>query len=205
MMYFMKTQIMKNTKQGFTLVELLVVIVIIAVLATLGFAVGNGALQRARKVTAQAAATAVANSVEQFYSEYHVLPSTDSGAPEEDNGSSPYVTNVANGIELLDVLSGFEDEQNERKIRFLNVKESENGSRDGIVYNGTGDGVVGLFDPWGQPYYIILDYDYDGRLEFTPSAAYPYNARLNNKRVAVYSLGTDSPSSAKRKDLVKTW
>ena len=132
----MKTQIMKNTKQGFTLVELLVVIVIIAVLATLGFAVGNGALQRARKVTAQAAATAVANSVEQFYSEYHVLPSPDSGAPEEDNGNAPYLTNAADGRELLDVLCGFEDEQNERKqnerkIRFLNVKESEKGNRDG--------------------------------------------------------------------------
>lgn len=192
-----------RTQHGFTLVELLVVIVIIAVLATLGFSVGNGALQRARKVTAQSAATNVANAVEQFYSEYHLLPDPSEGATEDND--PPYVTDSGNGVTLLDILSGFEDEQNERKMRFLSVKEADKGNRGGIVYNDAGNQVVGLFDPWGEPYYVVMDYDYDGRLEFAPSSAYSYDAKLNNKRVAVYSLGTDSPSDAKRKDLVKTW
>jgi prepilin-type N-terminal cleavage/methylation domain-containing protein len=200
----MKTPFNKGAKHGFTLVELLVVIVIISILATLGFSVGVGALHKARKVTALSAATNIANAVEQFYSEYHVLPDP-TDAATEDNGASPYVTDSGDGVTLLEILAGFEDEQNERKIRFLSVKEAEKGNRGGIVYNGTGDAVVGLFDPWGEPYYIVLDYDYDGRLEFTPSGAYTYDAKLNNKRVAVYCLGTDTPSDAKRKDLVKTW
>lgn len=199
----MKSPTNNRNPQGFTLVELLVVIVIIAVLATLGFSVGNGALQRARKVTAQSAAANVANAVEQFYSEYHLLPDPADGSTEDNN--PPYTTDSGDGITLLEILSGFEDEQNERKMRFLSVKESDKGNRGGIVYNDSGDEIVGLFDPWGEPYYIVLDYDYDGRLEFTPSSAYSYDAKLNNKRVAVYSLGTDSPSDAKRKDLVTTW
>ncbi|MES2983488.1 MAG: type II secretion system protein [Verrucomicrobiota bacterium] len=199
----MKTPFKKRSQQGFTLVELLVVIVIIAILATLGAGVGISALQKARKVTAQSAATNVANAVEQFYSEYHVLPDPEDGATED---NAPYRSDTGEGITLLEILAAFEDEQNERKMQFLNLKEADNGKkRDGIVYNGTGDAVVGLYDPWGEPYYFVIDYDYDGRLEFTPSTAYTYNAKLNNKRVAVYSLGTDSPTDAKRKDLVKTW
>ncbi len=201
----MKIPFNKQNQSGFTLVELLVVVVIIAILSTIGFSVGIGALEKAKRVTAQAAATNVANAVEQFYSEYNLLPAPSSGAPDTDNGASPYITDSGAGVQLLEVLSGYEDEQNERKLRFLGVKEADKGNRGGIVYNDAGDAVVGLFDPWGQSYYIVLDYDYDGRLEFTPSAAYDYDAKLNNKRVAVYSLGTDLPSDAKRKDLVKTW
>lgn len=197
----------KRNRLGFTLVELLVVIVIIAILSTIGFSVGLGALHKARRVTAQAAAMNVANAVEHFYSEYNLLP--DPADATEDN--TPYVTDAAgDGVELLNILSGYEDTtgdvQNGRKLRFLGVKESDNGKRGGIVYNGTGDKVVGLFDPWGQPYYIVLDYDYDGRLELNISLdGSTYAPKLNNKNVAVYSLGTETPSDAKRKDLVKTW
>lgn len=199
----MKTPFKKRPQKGFTLVELLVVIVIIAVLATLGAGVGIGALQKARRVAAQSAASNVANAVEQFYSEYSLLPDPEDGATED---NTPYRSDNGQGLTLLDILAGFEDEQNERKMRFLNVKEADKGKeRDGIVYNDTGDKVLGLYDPWGEPYYIVIDYDYDGRLEFTPTSAYTYNAKLNNKNVAVFSLGTDSPTEAKRKDLVKTW
>jgi prepilin-type N-terminal cleavage/methylation domain-containing protein len=200
----MKTSFNKAAKHGFTLVELLVVIVIIAILATLGFTVGAGALHKARKVTALSSATNVANAVEQFYSEYHVLPDPTETA-EDDNEPAFKTDSAGDGVTLLDILAGFEDEQNERKIRFLSVKEAEKGNRGGIVYNDDGNAVEGLFDPWGEPFYIVLDYNYDGRLEFRPSSAYTYDAKLNNKRVAVYCLGTDTPSDAKRKDLVKTW
>ncbi len=186
--------------------ELLVVIAIIAVLSALGFSVATGAMQNARMVTSQNSATNVANAVEAFNSEYHLLPDPTGGATDD---NTPYSSTDSNGVILLDILAGYEensdDMQNDRKMKFLGVKEAEKGNRDGIVYNSDGDGVVGLFDSWGQPFYIILDYDYDGRLEFTPSTAYTYDVKLNNKHVAVYSLGTDSPNDAKRKHLVKTW
>ncbi len=205
----MKIQIKQPTHGGFTLVELLVVIVIIAVLSTIGFGVAIGALQKARMVTAQSTATNVANAVEAFYSEYHLLP--DPAGASSDNTDSPYTTEPnGNGVEVLDILAGFEDDsddmQNDRKVKFLGVREAESAEKGGIVYNNAGTKVEGLYDSWGQPFYIVLDYDYDGRIEnLKPSSAYNYEVDLNNKRVAVFSLGTDSPNDAKRKDLVKTW
>ena len=185
--------------------ELLVVIVIISILSALGFAVANNALQKARMVSSQSSATNVANSVEAFYSEYNVLPAPFAGAPDDDNATA-FKTDANDGIEILEVLSRMEDEQNDRKLQFLNVKEAEKAKSGGIVYTSTGDGVVGLYDSWGQPFYIVMDYGYDSRLQFpVETSAYSYNVTLNNKRVAVYSLGTDSPGDAKRKNLVKTW
>lgn len=205
----MKIQIHQPKHRGFTLVELLVVIVIIVILAALGFAVSTGVLQKAKMVSSQSSATNLANSVEAFYSEYNVLPSPFAGAPDDDNATA-FKTDATDGIEVLEVLSRMEDDtddmQNDRKLLFLNVREAEKGRSNGIVYNSTGDGVVGLFDSWGQPFYIVMDYGYDSRLQFpVETSAYSYNVTLNNKRVAVYSLGTDVPGDAKRKYLVKTW
>jgi prepilin-type N-terminal cleavage/methylation domain-containing protein len=199
----MKTQIKRSSHRGFTLVELLVVIAIIAILASVAFAVSVGALQRARMVKSLASATSVANGVEAFYADYNLLPGPESGAPDNDNGATPYETDAAEGIDLLNVLSGLEDDQNERKINYLGVAEATKGNRDGIVYNSSSGGIVGLYDSWGQPFFIVIDYNYDGRLNFNVSNIGAI--ALNNKNVAVYSLGTDTPSEAKRKDLVKTW
>lgn len=200
----MKTPFKKSNRAGFTLVELLVVIVIIMILAGLSFSVGSGMMQRARKTAAQQVVNNIATCVDQFYNEYNLLPDP-AGGTDQDNDSSPFETDQGDGITLLEILAGLEDEQNERKMRFLNVKEADKGRRDGIIFSPTGDEIIGLFDPWGEPYYVILDYDYDDRIEFSPSTAYNYEARLNGKRAAVYSLGTDSPGDAQRKDLVKSW
>jgi prepilin-type N-terminal cleavage/methylation domain-containing protein len=205
----MKIQVKRTFRRGFTLVELLVVVVIIAVLASIGFAVSLGALQRARMVTSLSSATNVANAVEAFYSEYNLLPAPVAGAPDEDN-TPAYKTDANDGIDILEVLSRLEadndDMQNERKINFLSLKEADKGNRDGIVFNSTGDAVTGLFDAWGQPFYMVIDYDYDGRLDFdVETTGYSYNVKLNNKHIAVYSLGADLPEDAERKHLVKTW
>ncbi len=114
----MKTPSFAHSKKGFTLIELLVVIAIIAVLAAAGFAGGAAALEKARKVTAQAAATSVATAIDQFYSEYSSLPS----------GSGTLKTDVGDGVILLNILAGLEegtDIENERKIRFLSLKDAK--------------------------------------------------------------------------------
>jgi prepilin-type N-terminal cleavage/methylation domain-containing protein len=186
------------SRKGFTLVELLVVIAIIAVLASAGFSVGPAMMNKAKKLSAHATATNIANAVEQFYTEYSVLPDPDTVS----NSAEKEFTTTES--DLLDILAGGiktkSIEQNPRKIRFLSVKEAKNGL-DGAVYTGTA--IDKILDPWGQPFYIRLDYDYDEKLEFTPPRS--TKVTLNGRRVAVYSLGVKVPADSNAKTLVKTW
>lgn len=192
----MKTPSKPFSRKGFTLIELLVVIAIIAVLAAAGFAVGPAMMNRAKKLSAQATATSIANAVEQFYTEYSALPD-----PETSTADAEFATDAA---PLLDILAGGSEtksiEQNPRKIRFLSVKEAKNGL-DGAIYSG--NTISKILDPWGRPFYIRLDYDYDERLSISPPKAPA--ATLNGKRVAVYSNGARELTEASANTLVKSW
>ena len=189
----MKTPSKPFSRKGFTLIELLVVIAIIAVLASAGFAVGPAMMNKAKKLSAQATATNIANAVEQFYTEYSALPD-----PGSSTADATFATDAA---PLLEILTGTStSDQNPRKIRFLSVKEAKNGL-DGAVYSG--NSISKILDPWGKPFYIMLDYDYDERLSISPPKAPAAN--LNGKRVAVYSNGTKELTEATARTLVKTW
>lgn len=192
----MKIPTTLRPRRGFTLIELLVVIAIIAVLAAAGFSVGNRALNNARKVSAQATATSLDQSVNMFFSEYGMFPIESGGGREVDTGSSPT---------FLNALVGRDESLNPRGVRFLSAKEGRRqgeGGRDGLVY-GDGNNVRGLYDPWGNPYTVILDVNYEERLTFTT----PDNrsVTLNGRRVAVYSPGVPDGEQVTTSDLVKTW
>lgn len=194
----MKTPKNPRSKAGFTLIELLVVITIIAVLAAAGFASGNAAMQRARKVTAQAAATSIVTSIDQFYSEYSALPSGTGTLPTGTGGSGVAVINILAGLETGTTI------ENDRKIKFLSLKESKNGKRDGAVFNTAGTSINALFDPWGRPYYIVMDDNYDERISITPGNSIP-QVNLNGRRAAAYSLGVKVDNLATSGTFVKTW
>jgi len=195
----MKSSSKKNVNRGFTLVELLVVIAIIAVLAAAGFQGGAMAMNKARKLSAQTMATSIQFAVDQFYNEYSALPD-----PGTNDSDKEFNTTSVEDIKLLDILAGVDDgDQNSRKMNFLSGKEAKN-NKDGIEYGPNGDSIVGIYDPWGQPFYIWLDYDYDERLTFTPKGL-SKSYKLNGRRVAVYSQGVAQSGDAKPNTLVKTW
>jgi len=194
------------TRKGFTLVELLVVITMIAVLAAAGFSAGSRMINKAKKVSAQAVATSLAIAVEQFYTEYSALPS---GIASPSEAVVLVTSNGGNGVDLLRILAGEDlNNQNPRQIRFLSGKEARNG-RDGLVYGTGGTGgpggspIVAMIDPWGQPFYINLDYDYDERLTVSPAGSPAVT--LNGRRVAVYSLGVAPGEASNPSKLVKSW
>jgi len=192
----MKTPLKPISRKGFTLIELLVVISIIAVLAAAGFSVGPAILNRAKKVSAQASATALAGAVEQFYTEYSALPDPGSNSSDAEFNTS------ASGNALLRILSGENvNDQNPRQIRFLTAKQAKNGM-DGMIY--VSGNVSSMLDPWGQPFYIRLDYDYNESLTVDPSGTAP-SVTLPGRKVAVYSLGVRDLPQANASTLVKSW
>ena len=196
----MKTQSVRAVR-GFTLVELLVVITIIVILAGAGFSAGNSAIQKAKKTTCLAAATAIESAVNNFYTEYGSMPND--GTVSTD---TVFVTDEAAGIDLLKALLGMDKTLNPRGLKFLSAKEGKS-NKNGLIYNSSSTDVTGMFDPWGGPFNVMMDLDYDEKLVgVQPKGAGNSPANLNARRVAVWSDGADGISaSGKAADDVKTW
>ena len=190
----MKSSVSRQPR-GFTLVELLVVIAIIAVLASAGFAAANAAIQKARKTTALATATALESAVNNFYNDYGTMP------VEGESDGAPIQTDNDTGF--LDVLLGNDDTLNPRGIRFLSVKEGKN-NKNGLIYSSNGNSVEGLYDPWGGPYFVLLDLDLNEKISI-PAGVLNGGRTLNGRRVAVWSRGADYQDNNKATDDVITW
>jgi prepilin-type N-terminal cleavage/methylation domain-containing protein len=191
----MKTPAPCRPRRGFTLVELLVVIAIIAVLAAAGFSAGNAAIQKARKTTALGMATGLESAVSNFYTEYGSMPT---------EAEKDVTVDTKTDTQLLSELLGFETDLNTRGVKFLTVREGK-ANKNGLIYSPDGKSVKGLFDPWGGPFYVVMDADFDERVTPTPSAG--GGKQLNGRRVAVWSNGADGVkgSGGKATDDVKTW
>lgn len=187
-------------RRGFTLIELLVVISIIAVLAAAGFAAGNAAIQKARKTTALATATAIETAVNNFFTEYGSMPKKDL------TGDTEPPLDTTKDLELLRELLGIatgDDAVNTRKVKFLSVREGK-AKKNGLIYNSGGTDITGLYDPWGGPFFVILDGDYNERVK--PAPASGGGRELNGRRAAVWSDGADwDKKDKKRNDDVITW
>lgn len=167
---------------GFTLIELLVVITIVAVLAAMSFAGVNSALKKARKTEGTVAAAALSDAVERFYSEYNRLPDL----PENMR------TDSGPGVQLLTILLGEEgtgsDVENPRQVIFLEAKEAK-AKKGGIDYGAGGNGAAqGFYDPFGNPFNVVLNSNYDDALQFSYGGK-QYTLRGRNS--AVYSAGAD--------------
>lgn len=188
-------------RRGFTLIELLVVITIIAVLAGAGFAAGNAAIQKAKKTTALAGITGLETAVNNFYTEYGSFPVT---AP----GTEALTTTTGAGLAMVRVLAGASDATsmtlNPRAIKFLNARQGKN-NKDGLIYDGAGTTISGLYDPWGGPYKIVLDDDYDDKISVSPAGS-SGSQILNGRKSAAWSEGADYNKPGKKvADDVYSW
>jgi prepilin-type N-terminal cleavage/methylation domain-containing protein len=193
--------------QGFTLIELLVVITIIAVLMGMLFPVIGSVRDSARKAVASTTAGNIVLAVNGFYTEYGVFP------PSETMAEGTSATDISNAglINILrarETSGGGEDTgdsnlENPRLIRFLTANRAKNpdNPRDGVVPAGSASGYPEgtLLDPWGNPYGVIWDEDYDGEVE------HPVNSDTLQLDVIAWSVGKDGTLEVDGRDDVTSW
>jgi len=162
-------------KKGFTLIEMLVVIGIIAILA----AILLPAVGRARRAALEAQAKAEVKSIETAIKSY---VSQYSGRFPHDNGSADRTYTTDNN-ELMNVLRSIDgsgnpgNQNNIRKIVFLEVGEKSLDDSDNFI------------DPWEQPYQITVDTDFNNECD-VPGVPNPVP-----RNVCVWSIGPDAAAS----------
>ncbi len=186
---------MKTSSKRFTLIELLVVIAIIGILAGLVFPALGVVRNNARKSKASSECQSLKTAIIMYESEFSCWPANVSGSADNLVSSSDYV-------QMCKRLTG----ENSKKTVFYEV---------GVGY----DESKGILDPWGRPYQVILDVDYDGKIKSSVAAVEAVN-KVNNRsgqdlrtKVAVYSYGvvekdkdaTDLNKLASSKKLVISW
>ncbi|MDB6078318.1 MAG: hypothetical protein JWO82_2065 [Akkermansiaceae bacterium] len=189
----MKTRPSPRPGHGFTLIELLVVISIIAVLAALALTGANMAMTRAKVLAAKTDESAIQRAIDAYVAEYAKLPAF--SRDEIDTAS-------AEGRELISILQGTEKSgsgaQNPRRVVFLSMREGK-ANANGMIYDKSGE-VAGIYDPWGNPFHIVLDTDQDGEI---PDPLHNGNAPIRHQNSAVYTVGYDKKPDTQ--DDVKTW
>jgi prepilin-type N-terminal cleavage/methylation domain-containing protein len=190
----MKHSFVRRSVPGFTLIEMLVVIAIIAILAGILLPVLASAKEKARVAQAKTEVRNFAAAIVAYQGDQSVYPTSADDPNAKNAQDATYTTNATAVIILLDLDTPPNEghRRNPQKHVYLNAKMVNNTSLPGISR------IDNIFrDPWGRPYIITLDLDYDNKC---------HDSILNidvPAPVLVWSLGRDG--QAKTKDDVTSW
>ena len=182
-------------KAAFTLIELLVVITIIVVLMGLLFPAFRGVQDQAKRTQAKNDLTQIVTAVNAFYTEYGKYP-----LPAGTTADFPYGPGGTTNATLFDELRGTSvTTLNPKQIVFISPPDVKDPAhpRSGI---GTSMGIGQFFDPWGNPYAIKIDGDYDNQINPNPYSANAGSSPLRQGIIA-WSLGKDQAGGSGDKKL----
>jgi prepilin-type N-terminal cleavage/methylation domain-containing protein len=150
-------------ERGFTFIELLVVMILVAILASMAYPAFSSVMERARKTQAKNDLTQIVTAVNAYYTEYGKYPIVIDDTPITNNADLFYTLRAVDGG-----TANAGNAANPRKIVFISPPDAKDqtNSRSGIK---TSDGQ--WYDPWGTPYRVAIDGTYDNQI--TPN---PYTA-----------------------------
>lgn len=162
-----------RSRAGFTLVEMLVVVAIIAILAAILIPSVGGARKTALKRKAELECNAIKTAVESFFSDFKYMPWGDQDDAKGRVGADQWADDAESQKAVMAFLRG------ENKLGKSYIEVSSRDSKTSA--DGDDEGV--FYDPWKNPYRIGIDRNLDQQVA--------YNGKTYKARVLVISLGPD--------------
>lgn len=190
----MKTTFTTENKKGFTLIELLVVIAILATLAGISTPVIMSMQEEGKITTARTTCMQIVEATTRFQNDYDkMLPyRTDMAkADEANNYRVSLVLADDKDAGMLAILTNREEtDEPMNQGREYYLKSDEQDKKMNGLYVDPNSGTLGLYDPWGKPYYVLLCDEPAGCID-------PFTGKLiRGKQCLVYSLGPNQAGVA---------
>ena len=189
----MKITLSPRSSKGFTLIELIIVIAILATLAGIAYPTYMSIQENAGRTAAKKVCTDIVSAVESFKQDNNGMLPYNADMVEPDDDDQMFLTTTAGeDADLIKVLTNREDDDDERRLNstrdiYLRSDEQEQ-PREGLYVNATGE--IGFYDPWGSPYHVVL-------CEEDAGAKDPFTTRrYRGKNCLVYSTGPDQEGVA---------
>ena len=188
----MKISLSPRSRKGFTLIELIIVIAILATLAGIAYPTYMSIQTNAARTAAKKVCTDIVSAVESFKQDNNGLMPYDSSSAEPDDKDQIHLTSISGeDAGMIKILTNREDDEDRRinstRDVYLRSDEQEK-PMDGLYVNDANE--VSFYDPWGKPYYITICEEDEGAIDpFT-------KRRYRGKNCLVYSTGPDQEGVA---------
>jgi len=193
----MHPKLPQNAARGFSLMELMVVITIIAILSSIIIPAGHAVQKNMKKVQAQKTCTELRTALMSYFTEYKRFPAFP-GTSGQDTTSPTDSTSP-----VMSTLLGVDPTYNRRSIQFFSTRPAKAKGMPGLYKDASG--TLELLDPFmsgsgGQsnPYFIMIDANYDNTL-LVPSRTDNGATEEIYTNVAVWSYGADGEQGSQGK------
>ncbi len=188
----MKLRSFSGYKRGFTLIEILLVMAIIAILVSIAYPVITSKLVEAKRTESRKHCSDIERGIKDFYEDYSSWPVKNEGAISDSGRGTTIRTTERDPADLITILYGKERGENrinEKKNQYITGTLVET-KVDGIYRRGDS---YGYYDPWGEAYYVEITHNVDG--EGLPDPCATGATTSTDQNVIVWGTGPDKSGS----------